>query len=157
MATSVLIKLLWKCLYRSWVLQNLEAKRYMLYSEAFSEMSHLWKMKVISWSLGHTQAFKASVDGKRAWRSPYCKSALHQGMERDAGVLNFPHSPRAAEKGTVAPCGPWLSLRAPKAGGPGSTPGQETRSHITQLKAWRGQINKNNLFLKKERHVRSGH
>ena len=28
----------------------------------------------------------------------------------------------------------WLRLRAPKAGGPGSLPGQEPRSHMAQLK-----------------------
>ncbi|TEA14718.1 hypothetical protein DBR06_SOUSAS3110025, partial [Sousa chinensis] len=29
---------------------------------------------------------------------------------------------------------PWLRLRAPNAGGPGSIPGQGTRSHMPQLR-----------------------
>ena len=42
----------------------------------------------------------------------------------------------------------WLTLCTPKARGPGSAPGQGTRSHILQLRPGTAEYIKINLFLK---------
>ena len=44
----------------------------------------------------------------------------------------------------------WLMLWAPNAGGPGSIPGEGTRSHMLQLRPQSSQINKQILKQKKE-------